>query len=84
MDNQARLIAIESIILNFAEDQFTANGILPSEASLIMEAVNGKVQRHCLESVIMGMVERGGPETEKHTGTVEDLKKAMAARQEGK
>ena len=82
MDNQARLIAIESIILNFAEDQFTANGILPSEASLIMEAVNGKVQRHCLESAIMGMVERGGPETEKHTGTVEDLKNAIA-RQEG-
>lgn len=83
MDNQARLIAIENIILNFAENQFAANGVLPSEAAIIMEAVNGKVQRHCLESVIMGMVETG-PEKEKHTGTVEDLKKTMAARQEGK
>jgi hypothetical protein len=43
------------------------------EAAIIMEAVSGKVQRHCLESVIMGMVVTG----EKHTGTVEDLKEDM-------
>jgi hypothetical protein len=67
------LIAIEGIITRFAEEQFTANKISPVEAAIIMEAVSGKVQRHCLESVIMGMVVTG----EKRTGTVEDLKEDM-------
>lgn len=56
MEGSEKLIAIEHIIYRFADNQFKANGISPAEAAIIMEAINGKIQRQCLESVIMGMV----------------------------
>ena len=83
MQNGEKLIAIESIIFQFVQGQFAANGIQPLEARLIMEAVDGKFQKIGLESVLMGMIQIAGPnegmamEREKHTGTAEELKEAF-------
>lgn len=87
MQNGEKLIAIESIIFNFAQEQFSANNVSPLEARLIMEAVDGKFQKIGLESFIMGMIsigEPGGASNEateerdkKQTGTLEDLKDAI-------
>ena len=85
MQNGEKLIALESIIFNFAQSQFSANNVSPLEARLIMEAVDGKFQKIGLESVLMGMVHIGEPDeirtadkavsgrNEKHIGTPEDL-----------
>lgn len=83
MQNGEKLTALESIIFNFAQSQFSANNVSPLEARLIMEAVDGKFQKIGLESVLMGMVHIGEPDekadkavsgrNEKHTGTPEDL-----------
>ena len=56
MQNGEKLIAIESIISQFAQNQFAANNVSALEARLIMEAVTGRFQQAGLESVIMGMV----------------------------
>ena len=83
MKNGEKLIAIESIIFQFAQGQFAANNISPLEARLIMEAVDGKFQKIGLESVLMGMIQIAGPndgvavENEKHTGTAEELMDAF-------
>ena len=83
MQNGEKLIAIESIIFQFAQGQFAANNISPLEARLIMEAVDGKFQKIGLESVLMGMIQIAGPtegvaaETERHTGTADELKDAF-------
>ena len=87
MQNGEKLIAIESIIFNFAQEQFSANNVSPLEARLIMEAVDGKFQKIGLESFLMGMIsigEPGGASNEavagrgkKQTGTLEDLKDAI-------
>jgi len=83
MQNGEKLIALESIIFQFAQGQFAANNVSPLEARLIMEAVDGKFQKIGLESVLMGMIQIAGPnegmavETEKHTGTADDLKDAF-------
>lgn len=61
MQNGEKLIAIESIIFNFAQEQFSANNVSPLEARLIMEAVEGKFQKIGLESFIMGMISIGEP-----------------------
>lgn len=84
MQNGEKLIAVESIIFQFAQSQFAANNISPLEARLIMEAVDGKFQKISLETVLMGMVqmvdpnEQQPPRDEAHTGTVEDLKEAFS------
>lgn len=80
MQNGEKLIAIESIIFQFAQNQFAANDVSPLEARLIMEAVDGKFQKIGLEAVIMGMVsvdQEPKIPAEEHTGTVEDLKRAL-------
>lgn len=83
MQNGEKLIALESIIFQFAQGQFAANDISPLEARLIMEAVDGKFQKIALESVLMGMIHIAGPtegvaaEAEKHTGKVDELKDAF-------
>ena len=56
MEESEKLIALEHIIYRFADNQFKANGVSPAEAAIIMEAISGKMQRQCLEAVIMGMV----------------------------
>ena len=80
MENNEKLIAIENIIYGFIQTQFAANDITPAEAAILIEAICGKVQRHCLDSIIMGMVSIDQGEEnrgEDHTGTVEDLKRAL-------
>lgn len=87
MQNGEKLIAIESIIFNFAQEQFSANNVSPLEARLIMEAVDGKFQKIGLESFLMGMISIGEPDGasnegaegrgKKQTGTLEDLKDAI-------
>ena len=83
MDNGKKLIAIENIIFLFAQNQFTSNNIQPLEARIVMEAVDGKFQKICLDSVMMNMVQMVDPnqamerDKEEHTGTPEDLKKSM-------
>ena len=87
MQNGEKLIAIESIIFNFAQGQFSANNVSPLEARLIMEAVDGKFQKIGLESFLMGMISIGEPDGasneavagrgKKQTGTLEDLKDAI-------
>ena len=87
MQNGEKLIAIESIIFNFAQEQFSANNVSPLEARLIMEAVDGKFQKIGLESFLMGMISIGEPDgasneategrDKKQTGTLEDLKDAI-------
>lgn len=83
MQNGEKLIALESIIFQFAQGQFAANNVSPLEARLIMEAVDGKFQKIGLESVLMGMIQIAGPnesmtvETGNHTGTADELKDAF-------
>lgn len=83
MQNGEKLIALESIIFQFAQGQFAANNVSPLEARLIMEAVDGKFQKIGLESVLMGMIQIAGPnegvavEAEKHTGKIDELKDAF-------
>ncbi len=80
MEKHEKLIALEHIIYKFADNQLRANDVSPAEAVLIMEAISGKMQRRCLESVIMGMVSIDQDvenQAEEHTGTVEDLKRAL-------
>ena len=83
MQNGEKLIAVESIIFQFAQSQFAANNISPLEARLITEAVDGKFQKISLEAVLMGMVQMVDPnepqerKEEKHTGTPEELQEAF-------
>lgn len=64
MEGNEKLIAIEHIIYEFADRQFKANGVTPAEAAIVMEAISGRIQRQCIEAVIMGMVSSEEPEPE--------------------
>lgn len=83
MQNGEKLIAVESIIYEFAKGQITANNISPIEAQMIMKNVLAEFQNVCLECFVLDRVQMAPPEQAekpkdvKHTGTVGDLKEAM-------
>lgn len=84
MTNGKKLAAMESIIFQYAQSQFAANEVEPLEARLVMEAVDGKFQKICLENILMELVQRVTPADaqkpateEAHTGTVDDLIEAF-------
>ena len=56
MNNGEKLIALESIITEFAKSQLAANEVPPGIAYLVMKSVYSNFQEFCIESTVMGMV----------------------------
>lgn len=84
MQNGEKLIAVESIIYEFAKGQIAANNISPVEAQMIMKNVLAEFQNVCLECFVLDRVQMAPPEQDKkpkkvqHTGTFDDLIESMS------
>lgn len=76
-----KIIIIEELIYRFANTQFQLNNIDPTNAHIIMECVNARFEKTCLNNLLMERVsiqETGSPpDIEKTTGTPEELFEAF-------
>lgn len=72
MQNNEKMLALESIIYEFAKGQFVNNEVPPAEAHIIMKNVFSEFQSMCIESIVMSRIQMSNPEQDK-----EDLEKEL-------
>ena len=81
MDLGEQFTALENHIFAFAKNQFEINGVPPTLARIIMEAVYSKFQDKAIEQMIVNQIKVEGaePEDKKVTQSKENIQETIGA-----